>query len=174
MLRRNPGFATAAILTLALGVGANTAIFSVVYAVLLKPLPYPQPDRLQSIDVIMPARSQFASLPATVQIFLEWRKAQTSYTGVAALRPWECNLTGDAEPERLGGAQVSANFFAVLGIPPARGRSFESTEEQPGNDRVVVISDAVARRAGDTRNEAEGQRHSRERSRIQGAGHASP
>src|SRR5213083_838649 len=104
MLRKNPGFTAVAVLTLALGIGANTAIFSVVYAVLLKPLPYAKPDRIYSVEVVIPERrSQFASLPVTVQSFFEWRKANTAFTEMAALRPWECNLTGDGEPERLGG-----------------------------------------------------------------------
>ena len=65
---------------------------------------------------------------------------------MSALRPWECNLTGDGEPERLGGARVSANFFSFLGVPMARGRGFSAEEEQPGKERVVVISDALWRR----------------------------
>jgi putative ABC transport system permease protein len=146
-IRKNPGFAAAAILTLALGIGANTAIFSVVYAVLLKPLPYADPDQIYAVEVVIPERtSQFASLPVTVQAYLEWRKADTVFQSMTALRPWECNLTGDGEPERLGGAYVSANFFSFLGVPVAHGREFSAAEEQPGSDRVVVISDALWRR----------------------------
>ncbi|MEX2260651.1 MAG: ABC transporter permease [Bryobacteraceae bacterium] len=146
-LRKNPGFAAAAVVTLALGIGANTAIFSVVHSVLLKPLPYSQPDEIYSIEVVIPERrSQFASLPVTVQAYLEWRKAETAFAEMSALRPWECSLTGDGEPERLGGARVSANFFSLLGVPIARGRGFSVEEEQPGNERVVVISDALWRR----------------------------
>ena len=145
-LRKSPGFAAAAILTLALGIGANTAIFSVVYAVLLKPLPYRQPDRIYSVEVVIPERrAQLPSLPVAVQAFLEWRKADTGFD-ISALRPWECNVTGDGEPERLGGAQVSANFFSFLGVPPERGRGFSAEEEQPGKERVVVISDSLWRR----------------------------
>ena len=145
-LRKSPGFAAAAILTLALGIGANTAIFSVVYAVLLKPLPYRQPGRIYSVEVVIPERrAQLPSLPVAVQAFLEWRKADTGFD-ISALRPWECNVTGDGEPERLGGAQVSANFFSFLGVPPERGRGFSAEEEQPGRERVVVISDSLWRR----------------------------
>ena len=145
-LRKSPGFAAAAILTLALGIGANTAIFSVVYAVLLKPLPYRQPGRIYSVEVVIPERrAQLPSLPVAVQAFLEWRKADTGFD-ISALRPWECNVTGDGEPERLGGAQVSANFFSFLGVPPERGRGFSAEEEQPGKERVVVISDSLWRR----------------------------
>jgi putative ABC transport system permease protein len=146
-LRKSPSFAAAAILTIALGVGANTAIFSVVYAVLLKPLPYEAPDQLYGIDIVIPERrSQFSSLPATVQIYLEWRNAESAFSSIAALRPWECSLTGDGEPERVGGARVSANFFSVLGVPPALGRGFTREEEQPGKEKVVVVSDALWRR----------------------------
>jgi putative ABC transport system permease protein len=146
-LRKSSGFAAAAILTVALGVGANTAIFSVAYAVLLKPLPYFRPDQIYSVEVVIPERrSQFASLPVPVQVYLEWRKARTSFASMTALTPWESNLTGDGEPEHVGGARVSANFFSFLGTPVARGRGFYPEEEQPGKDRVVVISDALWRR----------------------------
>src|SRR5258708_508189 len=146
-LRKTPGFAAAAVATIALGIGANTAIFSVVYAVLLKPLPYFQPDQIYNVEVVVPERrSQFASLPVTVQAYLEWRKANTAFAAMSALRPWECNLAGDGEPERLGGARVSTNFFPFLGVPIERGRGFTSDEEQVGKERVLVISDALWRR----------------------------
>jgi len=146
-LRKSPGFAAAAIVTLALGIGANTAIFSVVYAVLLKPLPYSQPDQIYSLEVVIPERrSQFSSLPVTTGVYLEWRKADTAFAAMSALRPWECNLTGEGEPERVGGARVSANFFSFLGVPIARGRGFSGEEEQPGRERVVVVSDGLWRR----------------------------
>ena len=151
-LLRTPAFALAAILTLALGIGTNTAIFSAVYAALLRPLPYPEPDRIYSVEVVIPERaSQFPSLPVTIQAFLEWRRMATVFNGITALRPWECNLSGDGEPERLGGGRVAANFFEFIGSPVVRGRGFAPNEEQPGNERVVVISDALWRRryAGD-------------------------
>src|SRR2546423_11081246 len=106
-LRKSPGFAAAVIVTLALGIGANTAIFSVVHAALIKPLPYTEPDRIFSVEVVVPERrAQLASLPVTVQAYLEWNKAETPFSAISALRPWECNLTGDGEPEHLGGARV--------------------------------------------------------------------
>lgn len=146
-LRRNAGFSIAAVLTLALGVGANTAIFAVLYAVLMKPLPYSEPDQIFSVEVVMPERrSQFASLPVTIQAYLNWRKTETVFSAMSALTPWECNVSGDAEPERLGGARVSSNFFSFLGVPIVHGRTFLQDEERPGNDRVVVISDALWRR----------------------------
>ena len=146
-LLRTPAFAVAAMLTLALGIGANTAIFSAVHAALLRPLPYQDSDRIYSVEVVIPERaSQFPSLPVTIQAFLGWRRMATAFDGITALRPWECNLSGDGEPERLGGARVAANFFAFLGSPVARGRGFAPNEEQPGNERVVVISNALWRR----------------------------
>ena len=144
---RNQGFALVVITTLALGIGATTAILSVVYSVLIRPLPYAQPEQLQSVEVVIPERQdQMPSLPATVQAFLEWRGAPTVFSGFAALTPWEASISGGDEPERLGGAQVSSNFFSVLGVPIAVGRGFTAEEEQPGRERVVVISDALWRR----------------------------
>ena len=146
-LTRDSGFSVVAIATLALGIGANAAIVSVVHSVLVKPLPYAAPDELYSAQIVIPERrDQIPSLPATVQAFLEWRRATTSFSGVAALRPWECNLTGGNEPERVGGARVSANFFNLLGVAPALGRGFLPDEEQPGKENVIVISDALWRR----------------------------
>jgi predicted permease len=147
LLMKSPAFTAVAVLTLALGIGANTAIFSVVHSVLMKPLPYAQPDEIHSVQVVIPERrDQFASLPVTVQAYLQWRKSDTVFSGIAALRPWECNVTSDGEPERVGGARVSANFFAFLGLPVARGREFSAGDDQPGSERVVVISDPLWKR----------------------------
>ena len=147
VLAKNPGFAVAAIATLALGIGATTAIFSVVYSVLFKPLPYAEPEQIYAAEIVVPERrEQFPSFPASVQVYLTWREAQTDFSEMATLRPWECNLTGDVEPERVGGARVSANFFSFLGVSLVSGRGFAADEEQPGHERVVVISDALWRR----------------------------
>jgi predicted permease len=144
MLLKTPGFTAAAALTLALGVGANTAVFSVVYATLLKPLPYPEAEQIYGVEVVLPERS--LSLAGRIQDYLEWRKAATAFSAVAALQQGGWNLTGNGEPEGIGGARVSVNFFDFLGVPPALGRGFAPEEETPGADRVVVISDALWRR----------------------------
>ena len=146
-LRRAPGFAIAAIVTLALGSGANTAVFSVVYSVLLKPLPYENPDQLYTVEITIPERpAQLGALTGRIQDYREWRDANTAFSGVATITPAQWNLTGTGEPERVGGARVSTNFFSLLGVPPEQGRGFAAEEEQPGRDRVVVISDGLWRR----------------------------
>src|SRR5262249_25168620 len=140
MLLRTPGFTAVAALTLALGIGANTAVFSVVYATLLKPLPYPEAQKIYSVEIVIPGmQERVSSLPVRIQDFLEWRKASTAFSSIAALRPDGWNLTGNGDPERVDGAQVSANFFEFLGVPPALGRGFSPEEEVTGADRVVVI-----------------------------------
>ncbi|HMB29237.1 MAG TPA: ABC transporter permease, partial [Blastocatellia bacterium] len=144
MLLKTPGFTAAAALTLALGVGANTAVFSVVYATLLKPLPYPEAEQIYGVEIVIPERS--LSFAGRIQDYLEWRNAATAFSAVAALQQGGWNLTGNGEPEGVGGAQVSVNFFDFLGVPPALGRGFAPGEEVPGADRVVVISDALWRR----------------------------
>ena len=122
---RNPAFAAVVALTLALGIGANTAMLSIAYSVLLKPLPYADPEQLYSVEVVIPERrEQIPSLPPTVQTYLQWRSAPTVFSGVAAVTPWEASITGDGEPERLGGAKVSANFFSLLGVPWRAGALF--------------------------------------------------
>lgn len=147
VVARNPAFAAVVAITLALGIGANTAMLSVVYSVLLKPLPYADAEQIYSVEVVIPERrEQIPSLPPTVQTYLQWRSAPTAFSGMAAMTPWEASITGDGEPERLGGARVSANFFSFLGLPMARGRAFAAEEEQPGKEQVVVISDALWRR----------------------------
>jgi putative ABC transport system permease protein len=145
-LRKSPGFAAAVIATLALGIGANTAIFSLIYSVLLKPLPYPGSERIYSAETVNPGRNALESMPMRVQDYLGWRTADTAFESVAALTPALWNLTGDGEPERLGGALVSANFFTFLGVVPERGRTFTADEETPGKENVVVISDSLWRR----------------------------
>jgi len=136
-LFRDRAFSIVAIATLALGVGANAALVSVAHAVLVKPLPYAAPDELYSAQIVIPERrDQFPSLPVPVQIFRDWRHAPAPFSGIAALRPWESNLTGGEDPERVGGARVSSNFFSVLGVAPALGRGFLAEEEEPGKENA--------------------------------------
>jgi len=150
MLRKNPAFAAAAIATLALGIGANTAIFSVVYAVLLKLLPYAEPGRLRGIYVQIPQfRDKAPSMPVRPRDFLEWRHTNTVFPDLSLFRGAALNLTGEGEPERLGALRVSANLFAMLGVQPERGRGFLPEEDRPGRDAVVILShDFWLRRIG--------------------------
>ena len=140
-LVKNPGFALAATCTLALGIGANTAIFSVVYAVLLKPLPYANPNRLVSVAGFVPKLlAIIPSLGMRASDFDAYRRSNSVFSELSALRSQDFNLTGDGEPEKLYGARVSANFFSMLGVQPERGRTFLPGEDGPGRDHVVVIS----------------------------------
>ncbi len=140
-IKRAPAFAAVVIITMALGIGANTAILSVAYAVLLKPLPYSHPDEIYSAEVVIPERrQQIPSLPATVQLFDAWQRADTVFSSMTALTPWEASVVGDGEPQRFGAARVATNFFSFLGVPLARGRDFAPDEGIPGKDRVVIIS----------------------------------
>jgi putative ABC transport system permease protein len=145
MLWKNPGFTAIAVLTLALGVGANTAIFSVVNAVLLQPLPYAKADEL-----VMIWRSPGGDMrwPFSPPSYLELKKHSTVFTEVAALsnKGWPANLTESGEPERLQGYQVSANLFPMLGVNAAQGRTFTDEEDRPGANHVVVLSNEVWRR----------------------------
>jgi predicted permease len=143
-LARNPGFAAVAILTLALGIGANTAIFTVFNGILLHPLPYPQPDRLVAVQEIVPKFANFGpTLPANAWHFREWRKQNRSFDQLGLVSGVNFTLTSAGEPERLDGARVSASLFPMLGIQAALGRTFLEEEDQPGHDRVVVISDRL-------------------------------
>ena len=137
MVAKSPGFAAIAILTLALGIGANTALFSVVNAVLLNPLPYHQPDRLVAIY----ARSkEFSHSSISYPNFLDWERSQRSFSSLAAFREENYNLTGTGEPERVKAEMVSANFFSVLGVNPVAGRLLRPEEDQAGAQPVALIS----------------------------------
>jgi putative ABC transport system permease protein len=145
VLARQPGFTLVAVLALALGVGANTAIFSVVKAVLLKPLPYPESDRLVWLREVNPANN-IPDEPASAPNFNDWRTDARTLDGVAAYSETALTMTGDGEPERIPAAATSANFFRVLGVAPALGRDFLAEEETQGKNRVVVISHGLWRR----------------------------
>ncbi len=140
-LRRNPGFAAVAVLTLALGIGATTAIFSVVYATLLKPLPFTNPDELVAMSVYIPQlQAKFPSMPVRPVDFEEFRQSNNVFSGMAAIRERDFNLTDGGEPERLYGARVSASLFPLLGVQSQLGRTFLAEEDTPGRDAVVLIS----------------------------------
>jgi putative ABC transport system permease protein len=143
MLAKNPGFTTIAILTLALGIGANTAIFSVVNGVLLRPLPYEDADRLVVIKEHRPDGRPSQVTPAN---FLDWRSQNTVFSEMAATFARPVNLTGATEAERITLSTVSASFFQLLGAQPALGRAFLPEEEQAGHAPVVIIGHGLWRR----------------------------
>ena len=147
MLWKKPGFTVVAFVTLALGVGANTAIFSVVNAVLLRPLPFADPDRLVVIrETKLPQFPEFSVSPGN---FLDWQRQTTVFEQIAALSGVSYNLIGSGEPERLRGSRVTANLFSTLGVKPALGRDFKPEEDQEGRNNVVIISYGLwARRFG--------------------------
>lgn len=145
MLRKNPGFATVAVLTLALGIGANTAIFSLLNTAILRPLPYRQPERLVVIQNSYPK----LNLPATALspfIYSLCRKNCKSFEDIGAALDWSPALTGQAEPEELTGVKSTASFFSVIGAAPMLGRYFTAEEDQPGGNHVAVLIDRFWRR----------------------------
>ena len=137
MVAKSPGFAAIAILTLALGIGANTALFSVVNGVLLNPLPYRQPDRLMAIYA---KTREFEHSSISYPNFLDWVRSQRSFSSIAAFREENYNLTGVGEPERVKAEMVSADFFSVLGVNPVAGRLLRPEEDQVGAQPVALIS----------------------------------
>ena len=145
MLRRQPGFAAVAILALALGIGANTAIFSVVDAVLWRALPYPRSDEIVALGEARPREGRVNG-PVAPADFFDWRRDSRSFTAMAAYMETAVNLTGSGEPERLRGLSVSPGFLTALGILPAAGRDFAAGEEVDGRDGVVLLSDSLWRR----------------------------
>jgi putative ABC transport system permease protein len=142
VLRRAPAFTIVALATLGLGIGANTAIFSVVNAVLLRPLPYAEPDRLVQIG----ARNPDGSGNVGYTTFLDWRDRSRSFEEMALIRSWMPTLVTNGQPERISAIRVSANFFHMLGVNPALGRDFATAEDTPDGWRVVMLSDGLWRR----------------------------
>ena len=136
MLTKNPGVSVIAIVTLALGIGANTAIFSVVSAVLLNPLPYKDPDRLVSLWENVPTHGRWRAAPAN---FFDWKKQNTVFEDVVAFGGATATLTGDGDPEQLSGTAVTPGYFEVVGVQPALGRAFQPEEYKQGQDRVVIL-----------------------------------
>ena len=144
MMSKHRLFTCVAVLALGLGIGANTAIFSVLNAVVLRPLPYHNPDQLVTI-------LHDGAKPVSPANYLDVAQQSQSFEGVAAAQWWEPNLTGRDEPEHLRGLQLTARMFQVLGVSPALGRTFNPDEDQPGREHVVVLSNRLWQRrfAGD-------------------------
>jgi putative ABC transport system permease protein len=136
VLVKNKALTAIAVVTLALGIGANTAIFSVVNAVLLNPLPYKQPDRLVALWENVPGHGRWRTSPAN---FFDWKKQNTVFEDVAAFGASTLTLTGDGEPEQLVGCRVSSGYFAVVGIDPVIGRAFLPEEHERGKGQVVIL-----------------------------------
>ena len=139
-LRKSPGFTIIAVITLALGIGANTAIFSIVNAVLLKPLPFPEPDRLLYINSGFSNQKDVARpFAMSYPDFLDWRASAKSLSGMASYHDDSFTLTGLEQPLHVNGSTVSGDFFSVVGVQPFLGRGFTREEEKPGT-RVIVLS----------------------------------
>jgi putative ABC transport system permease protein len=144
-LRRTPGFSAVALLTLALGIGATTAVFTVVRSVLLRPLPFPEPDALHVISYTWPGPAWLypgMSDPG----YLQFREASRTFDSLATFSQAQSTLTGAGDAIRIPGAAVTIDFFRVLGVNAARGRTFGADDDQPGSDQVVVIGDGLWRR----------------------------
>lgn len=143
VLGKSPGFAVIAVLTLALGIGANTALFSVVNGVLLNPLPYPHPDRLTAL---YSKTAQFDTASISYPNFLDWQRDNHSFAALAAYRSDDFNMTGMGEPERLRAEMVSAEFFSVLGVQPVVGRLIDASDDHAGAGPVAVLSQGFWKR----------------------------
>src|SRR4051794_19801647 len=139
MLIRKPGFSIVAVFTLALGIGANTAIFSVVNAVLLKPLPFDRPEQLIKLWESFPRGFGTVSVPN----LKDWREQNTAFSGIAAYQSAGYSLQSNDYSERVPAATVTANFFEVLGVNPRLGRTFQQGEDEPGRNHVAIVSDAL-------------------------------
>ena len=143
MLIRSPGFAVAALLTLGLGIGANTAIFSIVHAVLLRPLPFSEPDRL---FVVGDRDDDGSASNMGFTTFLDIRERSHTFETMALMRSWSPTLVANGEAERLQAVRVTSQFFSLLGVRPALGRDFRAEEDRPDRRRVLILTDSLWRR----------------------------
>jgi hypothetical protein len=141
-LAKSPGFTTVAIVTLALGIGANTAIFSVLNALVLRPLPYPEGDEL--VEVLESINGNTA--PVSYPDYLDWRRQNTVFTESAAHAGFPATLTGKGDPERIGVGYVSAGFLRTYRVQPVLGRDFLPSEENEGGPPVAILSHAFWRK----------------------------
>ncbi|MEP6913207.1 MAG: ABC transporter permease, partial [bacterium] len=144
-LLKRPALTIIAIITLAVGIGANSAIFSVVNALLIKPLPFPELDRIVAIWEKQPSQGMERNEVALAN-YLDWRSQNKSFEQIGLYRWWSTNLTGIEPPERVQGFLVSANFFDVVGMKPAIGRGFAAGEDQPGKDAVAILTNGLWQR----------------------------
>jgi putative ABC transport system permease protein len=142
-LAARPGFTAVAVLTLALGIGANTAIFTIVNAVLLRPLPFADPDRLV---LLLERTSQFPTITTSWPNYVDWRDQSRSYESIAAMRPLTMTLTGQGEPDRVAAKMVTASLLPTLGVSPPIGRGIGAGDDKAGAAGVVLLSDALWRR----------------------------
>ncbi|HLW78508.1 MAG TPA: ABC transporter permease, partial [Terriglobia bacterium] len=143
VLARTPGFTAVAVLTLALGIGINTGLFSVVNGVLLNPLPFPRPDQLVTIDASKP---NFEHGSISYPNFMDWRDDNRTFSAMAVYRPNDLSLTGMGEPERISIDFISSDFFFLLGVKPVAGRWFAPGEDRVGAGPVVLISEGLWQR----------------------------
>ncbi len=149
-LMKTPGFTAVTVLTLALGIGATTAVFSLVNGVLLRPLAYAQSDRLVSVNELIPALAQkYPVLPVSARHFMEWRDKCSSFESLSLIDPGTMTLTGKGEPEHVEAAHVSTNLFETLRVRPVLGQTLLTEEDQAGREHIAVISNAFWRRKFD-------------------------
>ena len=153
-LAKSPSFTAVVILTLALGIGANTAIFSIVHGVLLKPLDFAEPERLLMVWEYSPDDAgRMRKTRATAANFFDWDAQNSVFEDMALFGSAGYNWTGDGEPEQILGARVTASYFPVLGVEPMLGRGFLDEENEPGSDRVVILGHGLwQRRFGASQN----------------------
>ena len=145
VMRRSPGFAAVALLTLAIGIGANAAIFSIVNGVLLRPLPFPDSSRIVTIWETDANRNIVRGTASPAE-FLDWREMNHSFTELSGWRSLLFTITGSGDAEQVHGSQVSGNFFRMLGVGPVIGRDFSSEDEKPGREQVAILTYALWQR----------------------------
>src|SRR5262245_25322798 len=145
MMFKNPGFTLVALITLALGIGANTAIFSLVNGLLLRPLPYGNPDRIVMVWQDYRERSGRDKEWTSPDTFFDWRDQNHSFEGISVIDAWLPTILG-GEPEQIPGATVTYNIFSVLGVSPAIGRTFVAEEDKPNGRKVVILGDGLWKR----------------------------
>ncbi|MFL5515154.1 MAG: ABC transporter permease, partial [Gemmatimonadales bacterium] len=144
-LGKSPVFTVIVVLTLGLGIGANTAIFSVVNAVLLRPLDYAEPGRLVTVEHLYPSLAGLKA-PVSVPGFRDYQQRGRSFESMAVEANWAANLTGVGEPTRLQGSRVTGRFFGTLGVPTLLGRAIQPGEDSAGREHVVVLSHGLWQR----------------------------